>query len=199
MRHSQTRDRLAKELGIICFFEMEAAGLRNQLPCLVICGICDYSDSHKNKRWQGYAALTAAAFAKVLLSEVPLNQEHKTKRTCWMVPFDRNPHFLGRLSELRDLEEMIAEGKSNRAAITGLGGVGKTQIALELAYRVREKRPQCSVFWVTSTSLENVKRAYMNISEELRLRNVTPGEVKALIKSYLSHGDVTCRPVATDL
>jgi nucleoside phosphorylase len=48
MKHGLTRDRLAKEHGIICF-EMEAAGLMNQLPCLVIRGICDYSDSHKNK------------------------------------------------------------------------------------------------------------------------------------------------------
>jgi len=54
---------------MLCF-EMEAAGLMNQLPCLVIRGICDYSDSHKNKDWQGYAALAAAAYAKILLSVV---------------------------------------------------------------------------------------------------------------------------------
>ncbi|KAF7588768.1 hypothetical protein BBP40_005234 [Aspergillus hancockii] len=41
---------------------MEAAGLMNQLPCLVIRGICDYADSRKNKKWQGYAALTAAVY-----------------------------------------------------------------------------------------------------------------------------------------
>lgn len=43
----------------------------DELPSLVIRGICDYCDSHKNKRWQGYAALTAAAYAKALLSVVP--------------------------------------------------------------------------------------------------------------------------------
>ncbi|RDW90705.1 uncharacterized protein DSM5745_02480 [Aspergillus mulundensis] len=67
IKDSETRDRLAQELGVICF-EMEAAGLMNQIPCLVVRGICDYSDSHKNKNWQGYAALTAAAYSKVLLS-----------------------------------------------------------------------------------------------------------------------------------
>jgi nucleoside phosphorylase len=46
---------------------MEAAGLMNHFPCLVIRGICDYSDSHKNKEWQGYAAMTASAYAKDLL------------------------------------------------------------------------------------------------------------------------------------
>ncbi|KAL2782847.1 hypothetical protein BJX66DRAFT_345468 [Aspergillus keveii] len=73
MKDSGTRDRLAKEYGILCF-EMEAAGLMNELPTLVIRGICDYCDSHKQKQWQGYAALTAAAFAKVLLSELPAQQ-----------------------------------------------------------------------------------------------------------------------------
>lgn len=71
MKDGQTRDRVANQRGILCF-EMEAAGLMNQHPCLVIRGICDYSDSHKNKEWQGYAALTAAAFAKSLLSVVPV-------------------------------------------------------------------------------------------------------------------------------
>ncbi len=64
------RDQLEKEHGILCF-EMEAAGLMNTFPCLVIRGICDYSDSHKNKCWQPYAAATAAAYAKVLLEYIP--------------------------------------------------------------------------------------------------------------------------------
>jgi nucleoside phosphorylase len=71
MKDSRTRDRLAREYGILCF-EMEAAGLMNELPTLVIRGICDYCDSHKQKQWQGYAALTAAAFTKVLLSVLPV-------------------------------------------------------------------------------------------------------------------------------
>lgn len=58
---------------------MEAAGLMNILPCLIIRGICDYADSHKNKRWQPYAAVTAAACAKEVLlatptSEVPVKE-----------------------------------------------------------------------------------------------------------------------------
>ncbi|KAL2782906.1 nucleoside phosphorylase domain-containing protein [Aspergillus keveii] len=48
MKDASTRDRLGEELGILCI-EMEAAGLMNHFPCLVIRGICDYSDSHKNK------------------------------------------------------------------------------------------------------------------------------------------------------
>lgn len=66
MKHAPTRDKLAKEFGILCF-EMEASGLMDNFPCLVIRGICDYADSHKSKQWQKYAAATAAAYAKELL------------------------------------------------------------------------------------------------------------------------------------
>jgi nucleoside phosphorylase len=73
MRHGGTRDRLSREFGVLCF-EMEAAGLMNDFPCVVIRGICDYADSHKNKRWQEYAAATAAAYAKELLSVMPTDR-----------------------------------------------------------------------------------------------------------------------------
>ncbi|KAJ9412817.1 hypothetical protein QL093DRAFT_2595049 [Fusarium oxysporum] len=66
MKDAITRDRLAQELDIICF-EMEAAGLMDVLPCLPIRGICDYSDSHKAKDWQKYAAAVAAAYAREFL------------------------------------------------------------------------------------------------------------------------------------
>ncbi|GAB1201981.1 hypothetical protein APSETT445_000579 [Aspergillus pseudonomiae] len=73
VKHGRTRDKLAREIGILCF-EMEAAGLMDDFQCLVIRGICDYSDSHKNKQWQQYAAATAAAYAKELLSVVHTSQ-----------------------------------------------------------------------------------------------------------------------------
>lgn len=69
MKNAITRDAIAKEKDVLCF-EMEAAGLMNHFPCLVIRGICDYSDSHKNKEWQGYAAMTAAAYAKAILTRM---------------------------------------------------------------------------------------------------------------------------------
>ena len=73
MKDASVRDTLAKEKEVLCF-EMEAAGLMNHFPCLVIRGICDYSDSHKNKEWQGYAAMTAAAYAKDLLRRIHPNR-----------------------------------------------------------------------------------------------------------------------------
>lgn len=72
MRNATERDRVSAELGGVLCFETEAAGLMNKFPCLVIRGICDYADSHKNKRWQPYAAGTASACAKEVLSLIPL-------------------------------------------------------------------------------------------------------------------------------
>jgi nucleoside phosphorylase len=68
VKDAVTRERLREQLGAICC-EMEAAGLAD-FPCLVIRGISDYSDSHKNKIWQRYAAATAAACAKSLLAYI---------------------------------------------------------------------------------------------------------------------------------
>ena len=90
MKDAITRERLRKDRGILCF-ALEAVGLMTDLPCIVIRGICgehpslilhpihiqvltnktDYCDSHKNKRWQSYAAATAAAYSKELLIILP--------------------------------------------------------------------------------------------------------------------------------
>lgn len=71
MRDGTTRDTVSAKLGGVLCFEMEAAGLMNTFPCLVIRGICDYADSHKNKKWQAYATGTAAACAKEVRSVIP--------------------------------------------------------------------------------------------------------------------------------
>ncbi|KAH8657802.1 hypothetical protein BX600DRAFT_468158 [Xylariales sp. PMI_506] len=73
MKDAKMRDKLGQERDVLCF-EMEAAGLMDHFPCLVIRGICDYSDTHKNDHWQGYAAMTAAAYAKDLLSRIAPNK-----------------------------------------------------------------------------------------------------------------------------
>ncbi|KAF9766270.1 hypothetical protein IL306_001345 [Fusarium sp. DS 682] len=74
-----TRDKLLDKHQFLCV-EMEAAGLMDRFPCLVIRGICDYADSHKNDRWQRYAAATAAAFAVELLEHVPAKQVQATRK-----------------------------------------------------------------------------------------------------------------------
>lgn len=70
MKNRAARDALIAKHDVLCF-EMEVSGLMNHFPCLVIRGICDYSDPHKNDLWQGYAAATAAAYARELIAIIP--------------------------------------------------------------------------------------------------------------------------------
>ncbi|PKY03848.1 Pfs domain protein [Aspergillus campestris IBT 28561] len=78
VKDSQLRDKLGHKFNAYCL-DMESAGLMNHFKCLVIRGISDYSDSHKNDRWQGYAAAAAAAFAKEFLLTVPVVQTRNTE------------------------------------------------------------------------------------------------------------------------
>ena len=73
MQDAGIRDSLASDMDILCF-EMEAAGLMNHFPCIVIRGICDYADSHWNERWRGYAAMAAATYTKDLINQVAPNK-----------------------------------------------------------------------------------------------------------------------------
>jgi nucleoside phosphorylase len=68
MKSGAHRDRIAEEQNVIAF-EMEGAGLWEELPCLIVKGVCDYADSHKEKSWQTFAAATAAATMKALLEK----------------------------------------------------------------------------------------------------------------------------------
>jgi len=82
VKDAAVRDRLQDQFDALCV-EMEAAGLMNNFPCLVIRGICDYADLRKNDAWHPYAAMTAAAYAKEFLlyiSPVRASQEQLSER-----------------------------------------------------------------------------------------------------------------------
>ncbi|KFA54470.1 hypothetical protein S40293_08006 [Stachybotrys chartarum IBT 40293] len=66
MRSAEERDRISKKEGVIAF-EMESAGVWEEVPCVVIKGVSDYADCHKSKKWQSFAAATAAAVSKAIL------------------------------------------------------------------------------------------------------------------------------------
>ncbi|KAL2817370.1 hypothetical protein BJX63DRAFT_419631 [Aspergillus granulosus] len=195
MKDARARDLIAQELNIMCF-EMEAAGLVDEIPLLVVRGICDYCDSHKNKEWQPYAAFVAAACAKAMLIQLPQQEQTSDlkqlvpEKRHWMVPFRKNPGFVGREGEIAKVEELF--GKIDgppKGAICGLGGVGKTQIALELAYRLRKRDPTCSVFWIPCTSSASVEQAYVDIAQTIGIQGVKPGDAKEHVKAYLSQAN----------
>lgn len=77
---------------------------------------------------------------------------------------------------------------AERWLLWGLGGIGKTQIALQFAYQVREETPKCSIFWLPAISREGLEQVYTEIVRELKL----PGwedegaDSKALLQRHLS-------------
>ncbi|KAL4951216.1 hypothetical protein BDW69DRAFT_42142 [Aspergillus filifer] len=75
MKSAKHRDQHAEKERVIAF-EMEGAGVWNKFNCLIIKGVCDYADSHKNKKWQEYAAAVAASVAKEVLAHyIPYDRQ----------------------------------------------------------------------------------------------------------------------------
>ncbi|KAK4205172.1 putative kinesin light chain [Triangularia verruculosa] len=110
----------------------------------------------------------------------------------WIVPFGRNKGFVGREEILRDLLGRIHPSADKddcqRTAIEGLGGVGKTQVALEVAFRVSNEHPDCSVFWVPAVDVTSFENAYRAIGQQLKVPGIDEEkvDVKALVKTALS-------------
>ncbi|KAK3292363.1 ankyrin repeat-containing domain protein [Chaetomium fimeti] len=95
MRSGRDRDEIARRDGVIAF-EMEGAGcweILRECSCLIIKSVCDYADSHKNKMFQGYAAVVAAATAKALLEswDTPIQLLGRLETVPYMDRKDRNP------------------------------------------------------------------------------------------------------------
>ncbi|UKZ49434.1 hypothetical protein TrVGV298_003681 [Trichoderma virens] len=167
------RDRLAAEKDVLCF-EMEAAGLMNHFPCLVIRGICDYSDSHKNKEWQGYAAMTAAAYAKDVLTRIPPNKIEAEKRISDI------------LSEHREIaREQRDIAKEQRDIATK-----HLQVQRDFAKeRLSEKEEKCHQLFRLTTDGNGATYEWYKDHSGLLLVSADPGCGKSVLAKYLvDHG-----------
>ncbi|RAH46266.1 Pfs, NB-ARC and TPR domain protein [Aspergillus brunneoviolaceus CBS 621.78] len=190
IKSGQYRDQIVNREKVIAF-EMEGTGVWDNVPCVIIKGVDNYADSHKGKVWQAYAAATGASVAKAFLEYwMPVNYKGTSNSRHLMIPFARNLHFVGRRKEIQELEDWIsAPDRPRKLAITGLGGVGKTQIALQFAYRMRDREPECSVFWIPCTSYKAVEQAFMSIASLVGLQDVEPAGVKQRLQAYFIQTD----------
>ncbi|UPK92991.1 hypothetical protein LCI18_003926 [Fusarium solani-melongenae] len=187
MKSGEDRDRIAAEDGIIAF-EMEGAGVWDSFPCIVIKGACDYADSHKSKVWQRYAAATAAACMKAFLSHwVP---SIPAGRRIHDIPFPKNKDFVGREDTIATLKRMLfTEICDQQVALVGLGGMGKTQIALHLAHWVKDNERDHSVFWIPALSMASFKQACGKLIKKLGIQCDEQEDVKEAVRQYLGSED----------
>ncbi|KIX03665.1 uncharacterized protein Z518_07218 [Rhinocladiella mackenziei CBS 650.93] len=200
MKSEVTRDKISGQFHNALCFEMEAAGLMDVFPCLVVRGICDYSDSHKNKAWQEYAAATAAAYARELLLTmaervVPglehpkdLADEDKLYSPIRHMPFDPIPGFVGRKDKLEHLKQRIFDSNGCRiVSILGLGGIGKSRLALELAYQITTERPEYSILWINAVERLSFERDVFEIGKKVRIPGIEDdkADIKNLVKQRL--------------
>ncbi|KAL4766750.1 nucleoside phosphorylase domain-containing protein [Aspergillus nidulans var. acristatus] len=152
MKSGEHRDCLVQSEGVVGF-EMEGAGVWDNISCIIIKGVCDYADGHNNKAWQAYAAATGAAAAKALLEWWKPAIEDGSNG--FHVPLDLTAipaveGFVGREEDLDSLWDYIhpASPQTRKVAILhGLGGIGKTQLAAHFARM--HKSDFTAIFWLS--------------------------------------------------
>ncbi|OQV06360.1 Tetratricopeptide repeat-containing protein isoform 3 [Cladophialophora immunda] len=107
-----------------------------------------------------------------------------------LVPYAENPRFSGREAALKKLDEYLEPrlGSQRRVALYGLGGVGKTQIALKYAYRIRNDYEKVSIFWVHANSREKFHQSYLLLAKELDIPGADSHQVDklAVVSEWLS-------------
>ncbi|MCJ1240785.1 hypothetical protein MMC14_008789 [Varicellaria rhodocarpa] len=120
------------------------------------------------------AVKAAAERARIALLSVPSLQPLSEatsglgkKKTLFLVPFGQDNQFIGREDIISNIDETLQT--EQRIALTGIGGVGKSQIAIEYCYRYRIKHPNRCIFWVHASTFERFDQAYRDIARRLDL------------------------------
>jgi hypothetical protein len=111
MKSSEHRDQIAEQHSVIAF-EIEGAGIWDEVPCVIAKGISHYADSHENKAWQPFGAATAAAVAKAMLGRYTLtdNPNRAARITGEPVqPSSRLEYFLQWFCPMRERSEVHRE------------------------------------------------------------------------------------------
>ncbi|RSM15449.1 hypothetical protein CDV31_005042 [Fusarium ambrosium] len=115
----------------------------------------------------------------------------ESRSPCHSIPFLRNQNFVGRQEVIEEFKtRFFREDHCQRVALVGLGGVGKTQVALQFAHWVCANKPDYSVFWVSALSLNSFEQSYIEIATTLGLLDQDKSQdTKAVVRRFLSSKD----------
>ncbi|EAW20293.1 putative monooxygenase [Aspergillus fischeri NRRL 181] len=192
VRDAHMRDTMRREHKVVCF-DMEAAGLMNNFPCLVIRGISDYADTHKNDLWQPYAALTAAAYAKDLLALIQpqeivaldkltdrldqingvLDSSYRKKILDWITPLDFHDEQqrvyvdsvpTGEWLINSDVFEYWADGARCQLRCHGEAGTGKSYLCALIVHHLRLDRPLSPVIHISLSDHEDSQKLQTGVN-----------------------------------
>ncbi|KFZ13479.1 hypothetical protein V501_03685, partial [Pseudogymnoascus sp. VKM F-4519 (FW-2642)] len=150
----------------------------------------DNRNAEAYKTAVGYLKEFEQDAGKVVLDRFSPALRKKPPRST--VPFDRDTKFVGRQDALAALELRFCQSNSHtRTVLVGLGGVGKSQIAIEFSYRLRVRDPQVWVFWVYASTAERFEQAYRSVATELELPGADDPktDVLGLVSRWLSNVD----------
>ncbi|KXJ84799.1 P-loop containing nucleoside triphosphate hydrolase protein, partial [Microdochium bolleyi] len=102
------------------------------------------------------------------------------------IPFLPDPDFVKRHDVTAWLDTTLAQPGS-RAALVGLGGIGKSQVAIEYAHRIRQQSPSTYVLWVHADTQARFEEGYRGIAERLQLpqRHDPQADVLQLVYNWL--------------
>ncbi|OCK76426.1 HET-domain-containing protein [Lepidopterella palustris CBS 459.81] len=103
-----------------------------------------------------------------LLPTLPLNYESSPPSPSSNIPFRRDPDFIDR-GPLLDHIRKKCSVPASRIALVGLGGVGKSQLAIEYCYRTKDRSPETCVFWVHASNAARLEQSYRDIADQVQL------------------------------